>query len=262
MKFFLLFLASFFVAAYLRAQEPTYFVEIGAYAEPVKMDYFKKISNVYETVDANWIYRYRIDVANKTEGEQKVQEAKNVGFAYARLVDVEFSRACCSNQCGYAPPMRTNAKHMPVGNPKAKNDYDIVSGGRILLDNNKQQKGSIYTDKNSAKTIGEEVVIDNTNAAKSKKNTAKSTKNSERKPTADKTQTTDAANPQSGDKTAKVAKTTDAANPQNGDKSVKTTNQNNEGAKPQTDPKTTEEAKPKKKRRQIYNKETGRMEDI
>ncbi len=242
MKFLLSFLVFFSLISDILAQEPTYFVEIGAYAEPVKMDYFQKMSNVYETVDANWIYRYRIDVADKNEGEQTLKAAKSAGFAYARLVDVDFSRACCSNQCGYVPPVRTNAKHMPINNPTAKNDFRITDGGRIIMDGKKKTKKSdVYTAENTNKT-NTEVVVDNSKPSKTKKNADKSTKNNEPAPN-----NTQAA---------------DANNPQNGDKSAKTADQNNSGAKPQTEPKTTEEPKPKKKRRQIYNKETGRMEDI
>ncbi|MCH2043513.1 MAG: OmpA family protein [Saprospiraceae bacterium] len=100
----------FLNCTFLFAQAERYSLEVGAYAEPVGLEYFNALEGVYETVDANLIYRYYIDVRSKAEGERERKKAINAGFVYAKVVDFNYLREQCSASCAYIPPNRTGAE--------------------------------------------------------------------------------------------------------------------------------------------------------
>lgn len=93
----------------LSAQSSQYAVEVGAFANKVPLSYFKKLNQkVYETLDVNEIYRYYIDVSDENRGKIVRAEAKAAGYNYARVIDFEYQRQLCANQCGYTPPTPTD----------------------------------------------------------------------------------------------------------------------------------------------------------
>ena len=99
----------FCAACSLSAQGSQFAVEVGAFAEPVPLSYFKKLNKkVYEALDINEIYRYYIDVADENQGQILRAEAKAAGYNYARVIDFEAQRQICANQCGYTPPTPTD----------------------------------------------------------------------------------------------------------------------------------------------------------
>lgn len=97
----------FFCSTTTFCQQRTLAVEVAAFAEPVPDGYFKEINNVYEALDANYIYRYYIDVATNTEAQEKKELVQKAGFVNARVIDFETLRTQCSQTCQYIPPTKT-----------------------------------------------------------------------------------------------------------------------------------------------------------
>lgn len=93
----------------LNAQNSDLVVEVAAFAEQVSMSYFDKVENVYETIDVNQIYRYRIDVNDQAEAKKVLETVQAEGFQYARIVDIAALRQQCEAECGYVPPKPTGA---------------------------------------------------------------------------------------------------------------------------------------------------------
>jgi outer membrane protein OmpA-like peptidoglycan-associated protein len=91
----------------LFGQNASFAVEVAAFAEPVSDGYFKEISNVYETLDANYIYRYYVDAPTETEANQKKEEVKNIGFVNARVIDLQALKSACNVTCQYVSPIKT-----------------------------------------------------------------------------------------------------------------------------------------------------------
>lgn len=111
-KYLLLFL-SCLVSALVHAQQSNYAVELAAFAEPVEDGHFKDIAGVYETLDANYIYRYYLDAASRSEAENKRKEVLKAGFVNARVVDFEALRAQCNATCQYIAPKATGNEIKP-----------------------------------------------------------------------------------------------------------------------------------------------------
>jgi len=88
----------------------SYAVEVGAFDQKVKWNYFAKMPNskVYEVVDLNDIYRYWVDCKDKTSAETLRQEAIQNGFVNARIIDFKVLEEHCKNTCGYSRPQATN----------------------------------------------------------------------------------------------------------------------------------------------------------
>lgn len=128
-----------FSSNFIYAQSERYAVEVGAYAEPIGLEYFKKLAGVYETIDVNLIYRYYIDVNSKAEGEQQRKKAKEAGFMHAKVVDFNYLREQCSASCSYIAPSKTGAKignASPSGEPlnPLPQDVDIKEIESIFFD--------------------------------------------------------------------------------------------------------------------------------
>ena len=68
---------------FLWAQKTDFAVEVAAFAEQVPLSYFNKLKNVYETVDANYIYRYYIDVKDKNQAETLKQRLGTITLLQA-----------------------------------------------------------------------------------------------------------------------------------------------------------------------------------
>lgn len=144
---YILFLLSCFGTALL-GQKTSFAVEVAAFAEPVSDGYFKDISGVYETLDANYIYRYYIDVPTKEDANQKKEAVKTLGFINARVIDFQSLRQACAVTCQYIPPAKTGKTVSPFqvktesyGNVEALHciffDFDksfIRSDAKIELD--------------------------------------------------------------------------------------------------------------------------------
>jgi len=94
----------------LTAQNAAFAVEVAAFAEPVSDGHFKEIRNVYETLDANYIYRYYIYMNTKTEAVQKKEEVQKLGFKNVRIIDFEERKALCNVTCQYVQPAQTGKK--------------------------------------------------------------------------------------------------------------------------------------------------------
>ncbi|MFT5648095.1 MAG: outer membrane protein OmpA-like peptidoglycan-associated protein [Aureispira sp.] len=108
----ILFLLSYCGTA-LFGQNTDFAVEVAAFAEPVSDGYFKDIDNVYETLDANYIYRYYVDASSEIEANQKREAAMNIGFINARVINFQVLRASCKMTCQYVSPTRTGKTLSP-----------------------------------------------------------------------------------------------------------------------------------------------------
>lgn len=103
----------FFCGITLFAQKTPFAVEVAAFAEPVSDGYFKDLNNVYETLDANYIYRYYIDVPTESEASQKKEAVKKAGFINARIIDFQALKSVCNVTCQYIPPAKTGKTLSP-----------------------------------------------------------------------------------------------------------------------------------------------------
>jgi outer membrane protein OmpA-like peptidoglycan-associated protein len=97
----------------LLGQKTPFAVEVAAFAEPVSDGYFKEISGVYETLDANYIYRYYIDIPTEEEANQKKESVKKLGFINARVINFQALRQVCTVTCQYIPPAKTGKTVSP-----------------------------------------------------------------------------------------------------------------------------------------------------
>lgn len=97
----------------LNAQNAPYAVEVAAFAEPVPDGHFGSISKVYETLDANYIYRYYIDASSKEEAETTKSSVQKAGFSNARIVDFKYLAENCNATCEYIPPKKTGKTVAP-----------------------------------------------------------------------------------------------------------------------------------------------------
>lgn len=100
-------LTTLFFSSFLNAQNSPYAVEVAAFAEPVKDGHFKNLDNVYETLDANYIYRYYLDAKNRSDAEAKCKRVIEAGFVNAHVVDFQSLRSQCSITCQYVAPKAT-----------------------------------------------------------------------------------------------------------------------------------------------------------
>ena len=97
------------------AQKNTpYAVEVAAFAEPVKNGYFKDLTGVYETLDVNYIYRYYMDAASRSDAEDKQKMVVQAGFVNARVIDFEALRAQGDVTCQYVTPKATGNSIKPL----------------------------------------------------------------------------------------------------------------------------------------------------
>lgn len=103
--YFIILMLSASICTKAYAQKTPFAVEVSAFAERVPLTYFK-IGGVYESVDENLIYRYRIDAPDRPAAERLRQQAIDAGHKYARVVDFEAIREACAATCGYTPPQR------------------------------------------------------------------------------------------------------------------------------------------------------------
>jgi len=102
----------------LYAQKSNYAVEVAAFAEPVNNGHFKDIAGVYETLDANYIYRYYLDAKDLEEAQSKQKEALNAGFVNARVINFETLRSQCDVTCQYIAPKATGNRIAPFVSKK------------------------------------------------------------------------------------------------------------------------------------------------
>lgn len=95
------------------AQQSRYAVELATFAEPVKDGHFKDMTDVYETLDNNYIYRYYIDAPSFEAADRLRRTAETKGFIHARVIDFEAMRQQCSITCQYVPPTATGNEIAP-----------------------------------------------------------------------------------------------------------------------------------------------------
>lgn len=131
------------------AQNKTPFaVEVAAFAEPVPNGYFGKIDGVYETLDVNYIYRYYIDVPDRTTADTKKQEVKAAGFINARVIDFVQLKKDCDAICQYTPPQKTGKKIQPF-DPSSSNNNHNNTIGFVPSNNNNTKEMLAYTSDNN-----------------------------------------------------------------------------------------------------------------
>jgi outer membrane protein OmpA-like peptidoglycan-associated protein len=111
-KLYFLFLLSCCSTA-LFGQDAAFAVEVAAFAEPVSDGYFKDINDIYETLDANYIYRYYVDAPTEDDANQKKEAAKNIGFINARVINFQALRSACNVTCQYVSPAKTGKTLSP-----------------------------------------------------------------------------------------------------------------------------------------------------
>lgn len=102
-----------FFSTSLFAQQSQFAVEVAAFAEPVPDGHFGSIAKVYETLDANYIYRYYIDAPTKEDAEQTKTTVQKAGYSNARVIDFRYLRENCDATCQYIPPKKTGKEVAP-----------------------------------------------------------------------------------------------------------------------------------------------------
>lgn len=102
-----------FISPHLVAQQSPFVVELAAFAEPVSSGHFGSIEKVYETLDANYIYRYYIDAPTKAAAEETKNKVKEAGFVNARIIDFNYLKENCEITCQYVPPKKTGKEVIP-----------------------------------------------------------------------------------------------------------------------------------------------------
>ncbi|MGH1338835.1 MAG: OmpA family protein [Aureispira sp.] len=112
------------IATLLTAQRSNYAVEVAAFAEPVTNGHFKDIKGVYETLDVNYIYRYYVDAASRSDAEDKQKMVVQAGFVNARVIDFKALQAQCNATCQYVAPKATGNAIQPF---VPKEEVAIVS---------------------------------------------------------------------------------------------------------------------------------------
>lgn len=83
----------------LIAQKNNYRVQVGVFEEKVDLSYFDGLTGVWGAQDHNDIYRYNLgDFATQAEATAAMNMAKEKGFKYAQVIDLESIYANC-NSC-------------------------------------------------------------------------------------------------------------------------------------------------------------------
>lgn len=96
--------AAFVAAASTSIYAQNFKVQVGAFAEPVEVNYFRDrgIEQVYESVDQLGIFHYFVGAyPTREDAEQVEQQLKDKGFRNALIFDQEAQRALCGNPCPY-----------------------------------------------------------------------------------------------------------------------------------------------------------------
>jgi len=125
-----------FLVGNLFAQETPFAVEVGAYAEHAPDGHFGNIDGIYETLDANYIYRYYINAATKEDAVVKMKEVQGLGFTNAKVVDFAKLKENCSAICQYINPEKTGNDVVPF-NSLSTEYIDINHLYAIFFDFNK-----------------------------------------------------------------------------------------------------------------------------
>ena len=97
----------------LWAQRTPYVVEVAAFAQHAPDGHFGDLDGIYETLDANYIYRYYIDAATKEDAEAKKSEVQKAGFVNAKIVNFSALQENCSAVCKYVAPKKTGKEVVP-----------------------------------------------------------------------------------------------------------------------------------------------------
>lgn len=131
----LLFALSFFTLLWgsARTQSTNFVVEVGAFAEPVSIDYFNKMNQVYETIGINNIYRYRINAKTSAIASEIQKEAIKKGYVHARVIDLQTLKEQCDIECGYTPPQPTGRGLIGLENA---NMYELSKKDKTEPSNN------------------------------------------------------------------------------------------------------------------------------
>lgn len=128
-----LLLAALSISTFLYAQRSNYAVEVAAFAERVDNGHFKTITGVYETLDVNYIYRYYMDAADRSDAESKQKKAIDAGFVNARVVDFEALRAQCDVTCQYVAPKATGNTIKPFVPKQETSSPTTISSLRCIF---------------------------------------------------------------------------------------------------------------------------------
>ncbi len=100
----LLICAAFLLVQISHLSAQNFKVQVGAFAEPVGLDYFKDrgIEQVYESVDQLGIFHYFVGAyPTRAEAEAVETQLKIKGFMGAVIFDMEAQRALCGTPCPY-----------------------------------------------------------------------------------------------------------------------------------------------------------------
>jgi outer membrane protein OmpA-like peptidoglycan-associated protein len=97
----------------LFAQETPFVVEVAAYAQHAPDGHFGSIDGLYETLDANYIYRYYINSATKEDALAKMKEVQSLGFTNAKVIDFAELKENCDAVCQYINPKKTGNDVVP-----------------------------------------------------------------------------------------------------------------------------------------------------
>ncbi len=106
-------LSLLFFVANAFGQKMPYAVEVAAFAEHAPDGYFGTLQGIYETLDANYIYRYYIDAATREDAEAKRAEVHKAGFTNAKVIDFEALKGNCEAVCQYLTPQKTGKDIVP-----------------------------------------------------------------------------------------------------------------------------------------------------
>ena len=92
---------SLFIISFATGQRGTGIaVQILAVDAPLPLSKFAGIPGVYQSIDHNNIYRYYVSgYATSSDAQPMLQKAVNMGFPYARIVDLDDIRAKCALSC-------------------------------------------------------------------------------------------------------------------------------------------------------------------
>ena len=95
----IVFLLFAFVGSLL-AQKGQYVVQLAAFNTHVKTDYFVGIDGVYEVEDHHKIHRYYVGgFDGQSDAESAAKDARNKGFANARVIDMKALHESCAKSC-------------------------------------------------------------------------------------------------------------------------------------------------------------------
>lgn len=122
----------------MTAQNAPFAVEIVAMAEPAPNAYFGTLTGIYETLDANYIYRYYIDFDTREAAENKKLDIQKLGFVNARVIDFAELQESCSIVCEYSIPKKTGKKVVPFDSKSAEH-LEIEHLHAIFFDYDKSE---------------------------------------------------------------------------------------------------------------------------